>query len=56
VFESLLLGPLTRSESAELLRSVGVGGADVPVITRFAGGHPLTLLLAALAAKEQSAL
>jgi hypothetical protein len=55
-FEALLLGPLTRQESTELLRSVGVGAAEVPPITRFAGGHPLTLLLAALAVKEQPAL
>jgi AAA ATPase domain len=55
-FEALLLGPLTRQESAELLGSVGVGAAEVPSITRFAGGHPLTLLLAALAVKEQPAL
>src|SRR5262245_57211384 len=56
VFEALLLGPLTRRESAELLLSVGVGAAEVPSITRFAGGHPLTLLLAALAVKEQPTL
>ena len=55
-FEALLLGPLTRQESAELLRSVGVGAAAVPSIARFAGGHVLTLLLAALAVKEQPAL
>ncbi|HZD71129.1 MAG TPA: winged helix-turn-helix domain-containing protein [Actinomycetes bacterium] len=55
-FEALLLGPLTRQESAELLRSVGVSASEVPSIARFAGGHPLTLLLAALAAKEQPAL
>ena len=55
-FEALLLGPLTRQESAELLRSVGVGAAAAPSIARFAGGHVLTLLLAALAVKEQPAL
>ena len=55
-FEALLLGPLIRQESAELLRSVGVGAAAVPSITRFAGGHVLTLLLAVLAVKEQPAL
>lgn len=55
-FEALQLGPLTRRESIELLESVGVGADDVPVIMRFAGGHPLTLLLAALAVKEQSPL
>jgi ATP/maltotriose-dependent transcriptional regulator MalT len=55
-FETLALGPLTREESAELLRSVGVATPAVSRITRFAGGHPLTLLLAALAVKEDSAL
>jgi hypothetical protein len=53
-FEMLLMGPLSREESAELLRSVDVAEADVPLIARFAGGHPLTLMLAALAAKARS--
>jgi hypothetical protein len=53
-FDMLSVGPLNRGESAELLRSVGVNEADRPSIARFAGGHPLTLLLAALAAKERS--
>jgi hypothetical protein len=43
-FEMLLVGPLNRGESQELLRALGVNEAHVPSITRFAGGHPLTLL------------
>ncbi len=53
-FEMLLVGRLSLDESTELLRKVGVAEASVPLITRFAGGHALTLMLAALAAKEGS--
>jgi hypothetical protein len=55
-FDMLLLGPLSREESSELLRSLGVPEVDVSLIIRFAGGHPLTLILAALAAKERSSV
>jgi len=54
-FEAMLLGPLRPEDSAELVRSMGVAAEDVVVITRFAGGHPLTLVLGALAAKERPA-
>jgi Transcriptional regulatory protein, C terminal len=53
-FEAMLLGPLRPEESTELVRAMGVPAEDVVAITRFAGGHPLTLVLGALAAKERS--
>lgn len=52
-FEALLLGPLRPEDSAELVRSMGVPAKDVPSITRLAAGHPLTLVLGGLAAKER---
>lgn len=52
-FEALRLGPLSAADSVTLLGGLGVDGAPAHAIARFAGGHPLTLLLAALAAKEQ---
>lgn len=52
-FEALCLGPLSAAHSVALLAGLGVDGAPAHAIVRFAGGHPLTLLLAALAAKEQ---
>lgn len=54
-FEALRLGPLSASDSRALLSVLGVDAAATQVIMRFAGGHPLTLLLGALAAKEQPA-
>ncbi len=52
-FEAMLLGPLGPNASTDLVRSMGVLEEEAPAITRFAGGHPLTLVLGALAAKER---
>ncbi len=54
-FEGMLLGPLRPDESTELVRSLGVPEEDLAAITRFSQGHPLTLILGALAAKEHPA-
>lgn len=43
----LPLGDLSPSEAEALLARRGVGGAKRATIVRFAGGHPLTLVLAA---------
>lgn len=51
-FEVIRLGPLSSEDSLELLRGMGVDEDDAASIGRFAGGHPLTLVLGALAAKE----
>lgn len=53
VFEVMSLGPLLPEESAELVRAMGVPAEGVASITRFAGGHPLTLVLGALTARER---
>src|SRR6266545_8099673 len=53
-FDALLLGPLTVRRAPNCCARSGCA-AEVPSITRFARGHVLTLLLAALAVKEQPA-
>lgn len=52
-FDALRLGPLSDTESHALLCALGVADGAARSITAFAGGHPLTLLLAAMAAREQ---
>jgi hypothetical protein len=52
-FDVLRLGPLSDADSRALLRGLGVADGVARSITAFAGGHPLTLLLAAMAAREQ---
>jgi len=56
VCSSLPLHPLGAAEAAELLRTRGVGDEHVERIARFAHGHPLSLVLAAAAMKEQPAI
>lgn len=51
--EAICLGPLPLEDSRELVRSLGVASDEAAVITRFAGGHPLTLVLGALTARER---
>jgi len=51
--EAICLGPLPPEDSRELVRSLGVASDEAAVITRFAGGHPLTLVLGALTARER---
>jgi Transcriptional regulatory protein, C terminal/AAA ATPase domain len=51
-FETMRLGPLDPSASAALVRRFGVGEAHLADIVRLASGHPLTLVLGSLAARE----
>ena len=44
------------AEASQLLRERGVADHDVERVARFAKGHPLTLVLAAAAMKEQPAI
>lgn len=52
-FGTVRLGPLSTAESLELLGGLGVDASPGRAIAGFAGGHPLTLLLAGLAARER---
>jgi hypothetical protein len=52
-FETMRLGPLPHADSRALLSEFGVEEGAARSIAAFAGGHPLTLLLAALASREQ---
>lgn len=52
-FEAMRLGPLSDADSRALLHELGVEEAAARSIATFAGGHPLTLVLGALAAREQ---
>lgn len=52
-FDTMRLGPLSDADSRTLLRELGVEDGMARSIATFAGGHPLTLLIGALAAREQ---
>lgn len=52
-FEMMRPESLSTEESLQLLGGMGVTGQDAGYISRFAGGHPLTLVLGALASKER---
>lgn len=52
-FEMMRPESLSTEESLQLLGGMGVTGQDAFSISRFAGGHPLTLVLGALASKER---
>lgn len=54
-FEMMRPESLNIDESMRLLEGMGVTGRDAVSISRFAGGHPLTLVLGALASKERPA-
>lgn len=53
-FEVMRLGSLGPEESTDLVRAMQVGEDAVEAIVGFADGHPLTLILGALAARERS--
>ena len=52
-FEMMRPNPLTPEESLELLEQMGIEEDIATSISKFAGGHPLTLVLGALASKER---
>jgi hypothetical protein len=52
-FETMQPDPLSNAASLELLEEMGVEENVAPSISRFAGGHPLTLVIGALASKER---
>lgn len=52
-FEAMRLGSLDTDDSVILIRSLGVDDRHVGEISRIARGHPLTLVLGALTAKER---
>ena len=54
-FASVQLHGLAPTEASELLRERGVADHNIERVARFAKGHPLTLVLAAAAMKEQPA-
>jgi hypothetical protein len=54
-FEMMRPQSLSTEESLKLLGGMGVTGQEAVSISRFAGGHPLTLVLGALASKERPA-
>lgn len=53
LMKSLDLEPLTDSEAGELLAKLGVGDDDAAPIRRFTHGHPLALMLAAGAVRDE---
>lgn len=53
-FTALRLDGLAPGEAATLLGDRGVAGDNIDRVVRFAKGHPLTLVLAAAAMKDQS--
>lgn len=55
-FCSIRLHALAQAEASDLLRERGVGEQDIERVALFAKGHPLTLVLAAAAVKEQPAI
>lgn len=55
-FRALELGPLDAEEAGAMLAAMGVGSAAARRIERFAHGHPLALVLAAIAAAERPEL
>jgi hypothetical protein len=52
VVDQVALAPLARTESLELLASLGVGGSDAEQLVQLTGGLPLALRLAAAAARD----
>ncbi len=55
-FATLQLGPLARADAERLVRGLVTDEARIPDIVRLAGGHPLTLVLAGLAANSGDAI
>jgi hypothetical protein len=55
-FASVQLDGLAPTEASQLLRERGVADHNIDRVARFAKGHPLTLVLAAAALKEQPAM
>jgi len=53
MFEMMRPESLSTEDSLKLLGGMGVTGQDAFSISGFAGGHPLTLVLGALASKER---
>jgi DNA-binding winged helix-turn-helix (wHTH) protein len=53
LFVSVVLEPLPATDAIGLLRLAGIDAESARGLYRFAGGHPLTLTLAAAAARER---